>query len=381
MALLDSWISLKRIDEYLKAPELKNVTTDGSTISFNHASISWPSDDSDHSDHSTLEDVNISFPKGQLSIISGPTGCGKSLLLSAILGECDVLAGTIAAPKTVAHRNRYDDMALESNWIIPGSIAYVAQIPWIENASVKENILFGLPFNEERYNKAIEACALEKDLDVMPDGDGTEIGANGINISGGQRWRVTLCRALYSRAEILVLDDIFSAVDTHVGRHILEQALTGELSEGRTRILATHHVGLCRPNAQYLVELANNKVLIAGPLTGSPPNGRLNESLNGEQLEQTECLGDNAPSTSETSTYIVHEETGKANPKAKPRRFVEEEKREKGSVKHHVYAAYLKASGGWFFWPFIFLVFLIVQALAIGEKSAMHPALPMQDWD
>src|SRR6185436_16738598 len=108
--------------------------------------------------------------------------------------------------------------------------------PWIENASLKDNILFGLPLLPERYEAVLDACALKQDLEILEDGDQTEIGANGINLSGGQRWRVTLARALYSRAGILVMDDIFSAVDAHVGRWIFEKALTGELSDGRTRV-------------------------------------------------------------------------------------------------------------------------------------------------
>src|SRR5947207_5604768 len=126
-------------------------------------------------------------------------------------------------------------------------MAYVAQNPWIENATIKENILFGAPLDADRFQKVIRACALLPDLLMLPDGEETEIGDKGINLSGGQRWRVTLARALYSRAEILIMDDIFSAVDAHVGRHILEHALLGDLARGRTRILATHHIGLVLP--------------------------------------------------------------------------------------------------------------------------------------
>lgn len=184
-----------------------------------------------------LRDVNVSFPPGELSVVSGKTGTGKSLLLAGILGEVDVLQGKINVPRPPEPKDRHDELATRDNWIIPSSIAFVAQIPWIENASIKDNILFGLPFDEYRYKKVLEVCALKKDLDILTDGEKTEIGANGINLSGGQRWRVTFARALYSRAGILVLDDIFSAVDAHVGRFIFEKGLTGRLNTAR-RILA-----------------------------------------------------------------------------------------------------------------------------------------------
>ncbi len=112
-------------------------------------------------------------------------------------------------PRNHPSRNRHDSKANKGNWIIPEAIAYVAQIPWIENASIKDNIVFGLPYLEDRYKKTIEVCALKKDLEMLSDGENTEIGANGINLSGGQKWRVTLARAIYSRAGILVMDDIF----------------------------------------------------------------------------------------------------------------------------------------------------------------------------
>ncbi len=103
-------------------------------------------------------------------------------------------------------------MANKSDWILNSAIAFVAQIPWIENATIKDNVLFGLPFDMGRYKKVLYSCALEKDLEILPDGDQTDIGANGINLSGGQRWRVSFARALYSRAEILILDDVFRYV-------------------------------------------------------------------------------------------------------------------------------------------------------------------------
>jgi len=207
---LEAWVSINRIDEYLNAPERDKYLTPGNSIIFNDVSAAWPSDLQEQDpDRFILKDVNIKFPPQELSVISGQTGSGKSLLLAAIIGEADKLSGAINIPTAPTLQERFDYKANKSDWIIGSSIAFVAQIPWIENASIKDNILFGLPYDSGRFDKVIACCALEKDLNMLPDGVGTDIGANGINLSGGQRWRITFARALYSRAGILILDDIF----------------------------------------------------------------------------------------------------------------------------------------------------------------------------
>ena len=207
---LEAMVSIKRIDEYLRAPEREDYITAGLSIAFDKASITWPSDSKEKDpDCFVLRDVNVHFPSRKLSVISGQTGSGKSLLLAAILGEADKLSGQISVPEAPAAQDRHDYKANRSDWITESAIAFVAQIPWIENATIMNNILFGLPFDSGRYKKTISCCALEKDLEMLPDGDQTDIGANGINLSGGQKWRITFARALYSRAGILILDDIF----------------------------------------------------------------------------------------------------------------------------------------------------------------------------
>jgi ABC-type multidrug transport system fused ATPase/permease subunit len=288
---INAKVACDRINKFLQSPEKPQNTSFGSSIKFEDVSVSFPSnsfsnqeereEDGSETPESrfVLRDMNLSFPNSSLSIISGPTGSGKSLILSAILGEADVLAGYITVPPSLPEKQRFNDKATAVDWIIPSAIAYVSQTPWIENATVKENILFGLPFDEIRYNKVIDACALRPDLDMFDDGDLTEVGAQGISLSGGQKWRLTLARALYSRAGILVLDDVLSAVDTHVGKHIYNKALLGELATGRTRILATHHVSLCLPGAEYIVRLSSRGVVeFAGMVQ------ELKKATNGNQI-------------------------------------------------------------------------------------------------
>ena len=213
-------------------------------------------------------------------------------------------------------------------------------------------------------------CALTKDLEMLTDGENTEIGANGINLSGGQRWRVTFARALYSRAGILVLDDIFSAVDAHVGRHIFEKGLTGELGQGRTRILVTHHVALCKSKAKYIVELGDGTVENSGFVTELEEDGTLQQIMSHEETEQQ--VGEDEDPTavnSEESSDIDNSETLKKvdSKKAAPKKFIEEESRERGRVKTGVYLDYLKSSGGVPFWGFALAFFTLQQCFLTGE--------------
>ena len=288
----------------------------------------------------------------------------------AILGEVDKMAGTIKVPKAPSLMERFDHKATKGNWILDSSIAFVAQVPWIENATIKDNILFGLPYDAGRYNTVKRVCALEKDLEILPDGEMTDIGANGINLSGGQRWRVSFARALYSRAGILVLDDIFSAVDAHVGRQLFEDALTGELGTGRTRILVTHHVGLVLPKTKYTVQLGEGTVQHAGFVEELQRTGSLAKILSleerpddGEDDDVEESLlkveedGANALSRvfSHRSTKSAIIDNGGVDTKGKgqAKKFVEDEKREQGRIKFAVYKEYFKTSGGWLTWGLI----------------------------
>jgi ABC-type multidrug transport system fused ATPase/permease subunit len=398
--MLDAYVSLKRIGEYLDGPEKESIVEPAKQVAFKDATISWPSD-GDSEDIFTLRHLNIEFPTGELCVVSGRTGSGKSLLLAAILGEVELLTGKITAPKSPALEERHDEKANRSNWILPGQKAFVSQQPWLENATLKDNILFGLPVDKERYNTVISVCALEEDLRIMSDGDSTEIGANGINLSGGQKWRVTLARALYSRAGILVLDDIFSAVDAHVGKHIFEKALTGDICKGRTRILVTHHVSLCLPATKYEVHLGNGTVEYAGLVSDLGRNGvpeavvdeeeegesgdeitaetrfeviQRTRSRSGQYLRKPSFVNGKAHgrprglSHSSSKADIVDDGGHAGEAKVAPKKFVEEENKETGWVKWSVYKAYLNACGGVPFWLVVAVGFGGYEALLLGRS-------------
>ncbi|TNN39430.1 Multidrug resistance-associated protein 1 [Liparis tanakae] len=152
----------------------------------------------------TLKRLNVCIPEGSLVAVVGHVGSGKSSLLSALLGEMDKLEGTVA---------------------VKGSVAYVPQQAWIQNATLKDNIMFGQERRPTWYRRVVEACALEPDLEILPAGDETEIGEKGVNLSGGQKQRVSLARAVYCDRAVYLLDDPLSAVDAHVGKHIFEQVI------------------------------------------------------------------------------------------------------------------------------------------------------------
>uniref|UniRef100_A0A670ZSU4 ABC-type glutathione-S-conjugate transporter n=1 Tax=Pseudonaja textilis TaxID=8673 RepID=A0A670ZSU4_PSETE len=187
-----------------------------------------------------LYSITLEIAHGSLAAIVGSVGSGKSSLISAMLGEMENIKGNIN---------------------IQGSMAYVPQQAWIQNATLKDNIIFGSPLDEIRYQQVLEACALHPDLKLLPGGDLTEIGEKGINLSGGQKQRVSLARAVYSNADIYLLDDPLSAVDAHVGRHIFDKVLGPEgLLQNKTRILVTH-------NLSFLAQVDDIVVLEAGTVT------------------------------------------------------------------------------------------------------------------
>ncbi|KAJ5516878.1 hypothetical protein N7527_008438 [Penicillium freii] len=358
---LTSLLCLDRIGQYLDSPERDHVSLPADHISFEQVTISWTQGSLSDKPF-TLKNINLSFPAGALSIISGSTGSGKSLLLSAILGECEVLSGVVRTPKSKTgafptHMNPGEP------WILDSAIAFVPQTPWIENGTVRNNILFGLPFNDVRYRQVLDACALTKDLQTLVDGEFTEIGPKGVNLSGGQKWRITLARALYSRAGILVIDDIFSAVDAHTARQLCDQALTGPIASSRTRILATHHLHLCLSHAAYLVQLEHGHLRHAGSVEDHRQNGVLNLILHNMTGSASSYVTINEIEQN-TEHGASHEGELEANasegdsPRQPARVFVAEEEREQGSIKWATYKTYFQNIGG----PHHFLAIMFVYA-------------------
>ncbi|KAI0022759.1 P-loop containing nucleoside triphosphate hydrolase protein [Xylariomycetidae sp. FL0641] len=186
----------------------------------------------------TLRDISIDFVEGGLNVVMGQSGSGKSTLLLAILGETLLEAGTITSPK---------------------DIAYASQSPWLQNETIRDNILFNSPFEQIRYDRVINACGLPIDFNEFPERDETEVGENGASLSGGQKSRVALARALYSKAPVILLDDIFSALDAKTSALLWEEAFCGELLRGRTVVLVTQLPWIA-PQADLTVTLENGSI-------------------------------------------------------------------------------------------------------------------------
>lgn len=249
------WASAREFDAFLRKEEINETRfVPSDTLSLRNATITWHAKEN-AKDTFRLEKLEANFPNGELSIITGKTGCGKSLLLSALAGEAKILSGDICRP--LASRGEQKNNGLAGNWIQPGNFALVPQTPWMDNATIQDNILFGLPMDEERYALVLYCCALDKDLHKFRDRDMTIITIKSVSLSGGQRSRIALARALYSQASFILMDDVLSAVDAEVRKWIVEKALCGSLSRGRTRILVTHHEDQVCSKVSYRLRIHN----------------------------------------------------------------------------------------------------------------------------
>ncbi|KAL3882083.1 hypothetical protein ACJMK2_028455 [Sinanodonta woodiana] len=241
--LIKANVSVKRLDKFLNSSNLaENVKVRGSSessggqnsILIEDGVFTW-----DSGIENSLTSINLKIPQGSLIAVVGQVGSGKSSLLSAILGEMEKISGNIA---------------------VVGSTAYVSQQAWIQNATLRNNILFGEKFDCRRYWKIVEACALSHDLDLLPANDATEIGEKGINLSGGQKQRLSLARAIYFDSDIYLMDDPLSAVDSHVGRHIFDKVISDSgLLKGKTRVLVTHGVHWL-PEVDFIVVMSGGTI-------------------------------------------------------------------------------------------------------------------------
>ncbi|XP_035171280.1 multidrug resistance-associated protein 1-like isoform X1 [Oxyura jamaicensis] len=238
-AVAQTKVSLRRLEDFLCAedlnPEDVNTSYSGNhAVGFIGASFRW-----EKNGLPILKNLSVSIPEGSLVAVVGQVGSGKSSFLSAILGEMEKLEGTVQRR---------------------GSVAYVAQQAWIQNDSLQENILFGANLNRSYYELVLESCALLPDLEQLPKGDQTEIGERGVNISGGQKQRVSLARAVYSNADLYLLDDPLSAVDVHVGKHLFEKLIgPSGLLKNKTRVLVTHNLTLL-PHADLIIVMEEGKI-------------------------------------------------------------------------------------------------------------------------
>eukprot|EP00041_Stephanoeca_diplocostata_P028197 m.790864 g.790864 ORF g.790864 m.790864 type:complete len:1581 (+) comp23327_c0_seq3:295-5037(+) len=232
-SIVQAQVSVSRLTEFMllaetnpdnvvrkRLPTARHELSDMDMVSVHQGMFAWALDG--FHTPPVLKNINFSVKAQQVCAFVGPVGCGKSSLMSALLGDMEKMQGTVT---------------------ITGSVAYVPQQAWIQNATLRDNVLFHQPFDPVRYQTVLEACALVQDLSILPAGDLTEIGEKGINLSGGQKQRVSLARAVYADAQVYILDDPLSAVDSHVGQHIFDKVVgPNGLLKNASRLFVTHAI-------------------------------------------------------------------------------------------------------------------------------------------
>ncbi|XP_023118153.1 ATP-binding cassette sub-family C member 8 isoform X3 [Amphiprion ocellaris] len=220
----------------------------------------------------TLSNVDIKIPFGKLTMIVGQVGCGKSSLLLAALGEMQRVSGTVTWNSLPNLEHEGDesptdrDAAGDGDIRKRGAVAYASQKPWMLNATVVENITFEMPMIKSRYKAVVEACSLQPDIDILPQGDQTEIGERGIILSGGQKQRISVARALYQQTNVVFLDDPFSALDIHLSDHLMQDGILKLLrEEKRTVVLVTHKLQYL-PHADWIIAMKDGTIQTEGTL-------------------------------------------------------------------------------------------------------------------
>lgn len=291
-SIIEASVAVGRLTSYLTAEEIQSDAVEvrppvqsigEETVVIRDATFSW----NRHENRTVLNDINFRTTKGDLSCIVGRVGAGKSSFLQSILGDLWKIKGEVQ---------------------VHGTTAYVSQSPWIMNATVRENIIFGYRYDSNFYEKTVKACALLDDFAQLPDGDETVVGERGISLSGGQRARVALARAVYARADVYLLDDCLSAVDSHVGRHIIDNVLGPKgLLASKTRILATNSIPVL-VESDYICLLRDGEIAEKGTYRQLMAMRGLVSDLirtaGQNDSGQNSLIGTPSGSDSETSTVI-----------------------------------------------------------------------------
>uniref|UniRef100_A0A1B6CRI6 ABC-type xenobiotic transporter n=1 Tax=Clastoptera arizonana TaxID=38151 RepID=A0A1B6CRI6_9HEMI len=312
--LTEAWVSLKRIQSLLKKEDISveqyynqvlDISNENIVLAIKDASFIWGPQ------QFQLSKINLMAMEGQFIGIFGAVGSGKSSLLAALLGELTKLNGIIAF-----HTNTND-------------IAYVSQTPWLQHGTLRDNILFGKPYVQSKYKAVLDACALSQDVERLPGGDQVGVGNSGVTLSGGQKARVALARAIYQDRSIYLLDDILSAVDVRVATHIVQNCIFGLLRK-KTRILCTHQLQYLL-SSNMVLHMEDGRVINQGSPADVLPN--YNDLFTSAQLE---CEDD-------TSTYVQDQPSEDLQEDINS--VLEEETRETGSLSWTVYSTYLQAVG------------------------------------
>ncbi|KAG8042341.1 hypothetical protein G9C98_004975 [Cotesia typhae] len=320
------------------------IKIDDGSVTLDNIYAKWL--DKDKED--TLKGINLSIKPGQLVAVVGLVGSGKTSLLNAILKELPAHTGTVD---------------------VCGKIGYASQEPWLFAGSVRQNILFGRPWNAKKYDKVVKVCQLRRDFSLFPYGDKTIVGERGVSLSGGQRARINLARAVYSDAPLFLLDDPLSAVDAHVGKHMFEECIEKYL-HGKTRILVTHQIQFLS-NVEKIIVMKDGAIIAEGSYNKlvemGVDFGRLLESTQKEETEGSLPLSRSRSSSrhasvTSLSSFMTNETTGQGQ--AEPEEVAET--RTRGTIGGHVYSSYFKAGGNWCLILTVLMLYAGAQLAASG---------------
>ncbi|KAI9089508.1 hypothetical protein K1719_029113 [Acacia pycnantha] len=357
--LIDAFISSRWLSRFLSCPENKSKVKEtnscslpfhseqpdslqGLAVSFQDACCTWSSSD-DEALNLVLNHVSLILRRGSFVVVIGEVGSGKSSLLYSILGET-----------RVAHGSIHSD----------GSVAYVPQVPWILSGTIRDNIIFGKSYDPKRYAETVQACALDVDISLMVGGDMAYIGEKGLNLSGGQRTRLALARALYHGSDVIMLDDVLSTVDAQVARWILHNAILGPLVQGKTRLLCTHNIQAIS-SAEMVVIMDKGQIKwvgcpndhkVSSYITFSP----LNELDSDVQNQGKSCCTNSSSKLKELQDREINHVVEGAE------EVIEAELRKEGKVELGVYKNYAMFTG-WFITVVICLSALLMQASRNGN--------------
>ncbi|KAJ7039616.1 ABC transporter [Mycena alexandri] len=277
-----------------------------------------------------MSNLTFSIPRGQLVAIIGAVGSGKSSLLSGMIGEMRRTTGYVK---------------------FGGSVGYCPQTAWIQNATIRENICFGLPFEEDKYWKAVNDSCLQLDLEMLPNGDLTE----GISLSGGQRQRINICRSIYSDTDIQIFDDPLSALDAHVGKAVFHNVLQNTL-QGKTRILVTHALHFL-PHVDYIITIADGKIAERGTYEELIQNdGEFSKFF--AEFGSKEQSQDSAEKEDEVDVIPQADARKKASAGVG---IMQAEERNIGAISLDVYKAYISAGNGKYIVPMLIMALVLLQ--------------------
>ena len=397
-SIIEALVSVGRLEDFLAAGELdpdartvilpendpEGEPKKGDTVvSIRNGEFRWLAD----STEPILQDIDLTVKKGDLLAVIGRVGDGKSSLLGSMLGEMTKSEGQV---------------------MVRGTVSYFSQNSWILSATVKDNIVFGHRFDQEFYDKVLDACALRSDLAVLPQGDLTEVGEKGVSLSGGQKARICLARTCYARSDIYLLDDPLSAVDAHVGRHIFDHVIGPRgILKNKARILCTNAVNFL-PQTDAVLMLRRGIILERGTYADamSNPSSELYKLITGlgkQSSKSADASGAVTPTVVATSeSEDEKEENGEKStptrPAARARRSslrrasavsITQAKRdalrdlresakpkehsEKGRVKRDVYKAYIAAAST----PGV-IAFIV--AVAAGQGMGILANYVLRSW-